>query len=283
MRVGVDASGISSADSDAFDEVDVVAADFAGHIVDDQRQDDQLEEGATDGQTAVVIDLRSGDPVVEFADTRLAPVPPGVLQKAPKWQLGIKRAIDIVVSIAAIVVLSPVLVGTALAVKLTSKGPVFFRHARVGKDGEHFEFVKFRSMRNTAVYEKPELRAFNEKSGPIFKIRSDPRVTPVGKVIRRMSIDELPQLFHVVGGTMTLVGPRPHLPEEVATYSPHARRRLSVKPGITCIWQVSGRADLDYTTWIEMDLEYIDTWSLGLDIQLMLDTIPAVLSTRGAY
>ena len=138
-------------------------------------------------------------------------------------------------------------------------------------------------MRTTAIYEKPQLKELNEKDGPIFKIRNDPRITKVGKVIRKLSIDELPQLAHVLSGKMSLVGPRPHLPEEVAAYDLRAYRRLTVKPGITCIWQVSGRADLNFDTWIDLDLEYIDTWSLTSDAKILFKTVPAVLSGKGAY
>jgi lipopolysaccharide/colanic/teichoic acid biosynthesis glycosyltransferase len=138
-------------------------------------------------------------------------------------------------------------------------------------------------MRVNAEEEKAQLTALNEHSGPIFKIREDPRVTSVGRWLRRTSLDELPQLFHVASGRMSLVGPRPHLPEEVAMYGSRAYRRLSVKPGVTCIWQVSGRSDLDFDTWIDLDLEYIQRWSLWSDIKLLVLTVPAVLSGRGAY
>jgi len=222
--------------------------------------------------------LRTAEPIVEIdrlTDSGLA--------KASPFELGVKRAVDIVVAMLALAVLLPVFLAVAAAIKLTSKGPVFFRQPRVGRLGEKFNFYKFRSMRTTAVYEKPQLRELNEKDGPIFKIKNDPRITKVGRVIRKLSIDELPQLVHVLSGKMSLVGPRPHLPEEVAAYDARAARRLAVKPGITCIWQVSGRADLDFDTWIDLDLEYINTWSLGLDAKLLVKTVPAVLSGKGAY
>ncbi|NND04309.1 MAG: sugar transferase [Acidimicrobiia bacterium] len=228
--------------------------------------------------TATVIDLRTAEPIVEIdhlTDSGLA--------KASTLQLGVKRAVDITVSMSALIVLMPLFIVVAAAIKLSSKGPVFFKQPRVGRLGEDFKFYKFRSMRTTAVYEKPQLRELNEKDGPIFKIKNDPRITRVGRVIRKLSIDELPQLAHVLSGKMSLVGPRPHLPEEVAAYDARAARRLAVKPGITCIWQVSGRADLDFDTWIDLDLEYIDTWSLGLDAKLLVKTVPAVLSGKGAY
>ncbi len=232
----------------------------------------------TDGHTATVIDLRTAEPVVELDKLR-----PRGLAAATSTQLAFKRAVDIVVATFALLVLAPLLLATALAIKLTSKGPVFFKQPRVGRDGELFDFVKFRSMRTTAAYEKPQLKELNEMDGPIFKIRNDPRITKVGRVIRKLSIDELPQLAHVLSGKMSLVGPRPHLPEEVAAYDLRAYRRLTVKPGITCIWQISGRADLNFDTWIDLDLEYIDTWDLARDAEILVKTIPAVLSGKGAY
>ena len=234
-------------------------------------------ETTTDAD-ATVIDLRTAEPIVE-----LETLTPSGLAAASRSQLAWKRAMDIVIAGAALIALSPLFLAVAAAIKLTSKGPVFFKQPRVGKNGELFDFVKFRSMRTTAVYEKPQLRAMNEKDGPIFKIRNDPRITKVGKVIRKLSIDELPQLSHVLSGKMSLVGPRPHLPEEVDAYDARAHRRLQVQPGITCIWQVSGRADLDFDTWIDLDLRYIDTWSPALDAKLLAQTIPAVLTGKGAY
>lgn len=248
-----------------------------GHVSDPLSLDAAVEATPTE-HGATVIDLRTAEPIVEIdrlTDAGLA--------TASTAQLAIKRAFDIVISVLALVVLAPVFVIVALAIKLTSRGPVFFKQPRIGRGGEKFSFVKFRSMRTTAVYEKPQLIELNEKDGPIFKIRNDPRITKVGRVIRKLSIDELPQLAHVLSGKMSLVGPRPHLPEEVAAYDGRAHRRLSVKPGITCIWQVSGRADLDFDTWIDLDLQYIDNWSLGLDAKLLVKTVPAVLSGKGAY
>jgi len=242
------------------------------------RSQPQTRPPEIEGHTATVIDLRTAEPVVEL--DRQSPTG---LAAATGTQLGIKRVADVVVAASALLVLAPLLLGVALAVKLTSRGPVFFKQPRVGRDGELFDFVKFRSMRTTAAYEKPQLKELNEMDGPIFKIRNDPRITKVGKVIRKLSIDELPQLAHVLSGKMSLVGPRPHLPEEVAAYDLRAYRRLTVKPGITCIWQVSGRADLNFDTWIDLDLEYIDSWTLGADAKILVKTVPAVLSGKGAY
>jgi lipopolysaccharide/colanic/teichoic acid biosynthesis glycosyltransferase len=254
----------------------------ATHDLEDIRGDSQILRQTSapeiEEHTATVIDLRTAEPVIEIDRLR-----PTGLAAATTLQLGIKRVIDIVLGAVALVLMAPLLLATAIAVKVTSRGPVFFKQPRVGRDGEVFNFVKFRSMRTTAVYERPRLRELNEKDGPIFKIRNDPRITKVGRVIRKLSIDELPQLAHVLSGKMSLVGPRPHLPEEVAAYDLRAYRRLTVKPGITCIWQVSGRADLNFDTWIDLDLEYIDTWDFGQDFKILVKTIPAVLSGKGAY
>lgn len=243
-----------------------------------ERAAEQADQLVEEEHTATVIDLRTAEPIIEFdrlTDSGLA--------RATAFEIATKRTIDVFVSSVALLALAPLFLIVALSIKLTSKGPVFFKQPRVGRRGERFNFYKFRSMRTTAIYEKPQLRELNEKDGPIFKIKNDPRITKVGRVIRKLSIDELPQLAHVLSGKMSLVGPRPHLPEEVAAYDARAARRLAVKPGITCIWQVSGRADLDFDTWIDLDLEYINNWSLGLDIKLLFKTIPAVLSGKGAY
>jgi lipopolysaccharide/colanic/teichoic acid biosynthesis glycosyltransferase len=195
----------------------------------------------------------------------------------------IKRAIDLVGSLVLIVVLSPILLATTIAIRVSSRGPVLFLQVRVGRGGRNFRMLKFRSMRQQAHDDRDEVIHLNEVSGPVFKIREDPRLTRVGRLIRKLSIDELPQLANVVAGHMSLVGPRPPLPDEYEAYSPRERRRLSVRPGLTCIWQVSGRSDVDFERWVAMDLQYIDTWTLWLDLKLMLLTIPAVLSGRGAY
>lgn len=218
-----------------------------------------------------VVDLRSLEPSV-------------LLYLRRPWQLRFKRAIDIVGALVLAVVLSPVFLLTTLAVACTSRGPVLFRQQRVGRLGREFRILKFRSMYIDAEERKAELEALNyHNTGPIFKILDDPRITPVGKVIRKLSIDELPQLFHVLTGQMSLVGPRPPVPTEVAQYNPYQYGRLLAKPGITCIWQVSGRSELDFDTWVEMDLDYIANWNLWLDLKLLVKTIPAVLTGRGAY
>ena len=220
--------------------------------------------------------------LVEFRTDELTAGETGLLDPA-LWQIAVKRGIDIALSVIAIVVLTPLLLAVALLVKLTSRGPIFYVQERVGRDGEPFKIVKFRSMYQDAHDQRLEHAHRNMHGGPIFKIRDDPRVTPVGRAIRRLSIDELPQLFNVLKGDMSLVGPRPPLPEEFLRYDAREQQRLLVKPGVTCIWQVSGRSDVDFDTWIDMDLEYIRTWSLRLDVKLLAKTVPAVLTGRGAY
>jgi lipopolysaccharide/colanic/teichoic acid biosynthesis glycosyltransferase len=209
------------------------------------------------------------------------PERPAGLLGARWWQLALKRTIDLIGSVAMILVLSPVLIIAAAAVAFTSPGPILYRQQRVGRDGAPFTMLKFRSMYDRA-HEQRDLQ-MNEATGPVFKIRDDPRVTSVGRVLRRLSVDELPQLFNVVKGEMSLVGPRPALPEECSHYTEREMGRLLVKPGLTCRWQVSGRSDVTFDQWVDMDLEYIETWSLRQDLMLMLRTVPAVISGRGAY
>ncbi|MET9519203.1 exopolysaccharide biosynthesis polyprenyl glycosylphosphotransferase [Streptomyces sp. NPDC002994] len=198
-------------------------------------------------------------------------------------QLLAKRVFDIVLALLALILLSPVLLVAACAIKLSSTGPVFYPQERVGRDGKPFKMFKFRSMRLDAERQRSAYLDLNECAGPIFKIRHDPRVTPVGRVLRRWSIDELPQLLNVIHGEMSLVGPRPPLPEECEHYGPQERQRLLVKPGITCIWQVSGRSDVEFAEQVRMDLDYIANWNLVMDITLLVRTVPAVLERRGAY
>ncbi|NDD62695.1 MAG: sugar transferase [Acidobacteria bacterium] len=205
--------------------------------------------------------------------------PPG-----DRWELTVKRVLDILISAVLLVLLSPVFLVVALAVRASSPGPVIFRQTRVGLNGRLFELLKFRSMVADSEEQLAALREKNEMEGPVFKMKEDPRVTPVGKILRRYSLDELPQLWNVLRGEMSIVGPRPPVPGEVSMYERRDRRRLSMRPGITCIWQVSGRSEIrDFESWVRLDLEYIDNWSLSRDISLMLRTIPAVLLGRGAH
>lgn len=200
-----------------------------------------------------------------------------------RWGLWLKRVIDVVLAGALIVLLSPLLLLIALIVKLDSPGPAIFKQTRVGLNGRLFKLYKFRSMRVGASKELAGLRERNEMSGPVFKLSDDPRITRVGKLLRRTSLDELPQLWNVLMGDMSLVGPRPPVPGEVKLYERKDRRRLSMRPGITCSWQVSGRSDIkDFESWVRLDLEYIDNWSLLGDFGLMIRTIPAVILGRGA-
>jgi exopolysaccharide biosynthesis polyprenyl glycosylphosphotransferase len=196
----------------------------------------------------------------------------------------IKRMMDVVSAGMLILVLSPVFIVTAIAIKLNSAGPVIFKQVRVGKNGRHFDFFKFRSMRVNVWLSDEERQQMNEsKDGVIFKMKQDPRVTGVGRFIRKFSIDELPQLFNVLIGDMSLVGPRPPLPKEVALYTMEERKRLHVTPGITCTWQVSGRSDIPFKQQVELDKEYIKSRSFWKDIVILLKTIPAVLTGKGAY
>jgi exopolysaccharide biosynthesis polyprenyl glycosylphosphotransferase len=196
--------------------------------------------------------------------------------------LFVRRCLDVVAALLLIVLLSPLLAAIALLIKATSAGPVLFRQLRCGLHGRPFIFLKFRSMQVGADLMKRHLEAFNEMDGPAFKMTNDPRVTGLGRFLRRTSLDELPQLFNILRGDMSFVGPRPAVLDEVRQYEPWQRRRLSMKPGLTCLWQVSGRNELTFDEWMRLDLEYIDNWSLWLDFKIALKTIPAVLLGRGA-
>ena len=195
-----------------------------------------------------------------------------------------KRLMDIVLAVIALLLGSPIFLVTALLVKLTSPGPIIFSQVRVGKYGRHFKFYKFRSMYIDAEARKAELMQHNESvDGVIFKMKHDPRITPVGRFIRKFSIDELPQLFNVLFGDMSLVGPRPPLPSEVRSYTLEERKRLNITPGITCIWQVSGRSELPFSKQIALDKEYIASRSAWKDFLILLKTIPAILTGKGAW
>jgi len=200
-----------------------------------------------------------------------------------KLARNLKRILDFTVALVMVFLASPIMILTALAIKLDSRGPVLFRQTRVGMWGKEFPCYKFRSMYIDAEQRLKELAALNEADGPVFKIKDDPRVTRVGRVIRKLSIDELPQLFNVLKGEMSLVGPRPALPREVAQYEYDQIRRLHAMPGITGLQQVSGRSDVDFKRWVELDLQYIAEQSLWKDIQILLKTIPAVIWSKGAY
>lgn len=195
----------------------------------------------------------------------------------------IKRLIDIACSFLGVILLSPLFIIIAIIIKITSKGPVFFSQKRVGKNGKEFNMYKFRSMVVNAEELKEKLAAQNEMSGPMFKMKDDPRVTKVGKFIRKTSIDELPQLWNVLKGDMSLVGPRPSLPKEVAQFEDWMYRRLEVKPGLTCYWQVSGRNNIDFEDWMKLDIKYVDERSTWIDIKLIFKTVFVLFGDKNAH
>jgi len=199
-----------------------------------------------------------------------------------EWELFLKRAFDAFVSLSALIILSPLMIVVAVLVKFTSEGPVFYAQKRVGLHGRQFTLFKFRSMYKDADKRLEEIRHLNEMDGPVFKVKNDPRITPIGKFMRKTSIDELPQLYNVLLGDMSVIGPRPPLQEEVKKYESWQVRRLSMRPGLTCLWQISGRNEISFEKWMELDLQYIDNWSLWRDIEIMIKTVPAVLFAKGA-
>jgi exopolysaccharide biosynthesis polyprenyl glycosylphosphotransferase len=198
-------------------------------------------------------------------------------------QMALKRLFDIASSAVALWMLLPLFAVVMAIIKLTSKGPIFFKQVRTGLHGKPFHMLKFRSMVVNAEELKAKLEAQNEQAGGVaFKMKNDPRITRIGRFIRKYSIDELPQLINVLRGDMSVVGPRPPVPNEVAKYQAWQRRRLSVRPGLTCIWQVSGRNQISFEEWMYMDMQYIDHWSLSQDLGLIFRTFPVVLTGRGA-
>jgi exopolysaccharide biosynthesis polyprenyl glycosylphosphotransferase len=219
----------------------------------------------------VEVEALDGTSLLTFATMPTAPL-----------ALFVKRVLDVVVSLVALLVSTPLWVAAALATRLSSRGPVLYRQVRCGLHGRRFVLLKFRTMVEDAEKLQSEVAHLNVMDGPVFKAPADPRVTPVGRLLRRSSLDELPQLLNVLKGDMSLVGPRPPIPQEVERYLPWQRRRLAMKPGITCLWQISGRSQLDFATWMELDLAYIDAWSLWLDLKILALTAPAVFSGRGA-
>lgn len=224
--------------------------------------------------SSTTLDDFYGRPVLVFRSTPEA-----------SWQSVIKQMIDFAGALIMLLIAGPLLmIPAAILIKLTSKGPVFFKQQRSGLNGSPFTIFKFRTMGTNAEQIKHELAAMNEMTGPVFKITKDPRITPLGKWLRKFSIDELPQLFNVLRGDMSLVGPRPLPVDEIKRINDMAhRRRLSVKPGLTCLWQISGRNEIkDFDNWVRLDLEYIDNWSLWLDFKILLRTIPAVFCGSGA-
>ena len=248
------------------------------------RIEDAIRHCETEGiSTAVCVDL-FGTKQAELRQSDFAGIPLIIFQTsiAKEWQLFLKRGFDIMISFLAILFLLPAFLFAILGVKLSSKGPILFRQMRCGLNGRIFPLYKFRSMFVGSEVRKKELSRQNEMQGPVFKMKHDPRVTKFGRFMRKFSIDELPQLFNVLKGDMSLVGPRPPLPNEVDLYETWHRRRLSMKPGLTCIWQVSGRSKIDFEKWMEMDMQYIDNFSLWFDFKILIRTIFVVLTGYGA-
>jgi lipopolysaccharide/colanic/teichoic acid biosynthesis glycosyltransferase len=207
-------------------------------------------------------------------------------QVSPRWRdpisTGVKRSMDVLVSGSLIIVLSPLFLALAVAVKLSSEGPVFYKWPVVGKGGRRFTGYKFRSMKPNADEMKKQLEHLNEMNGPVFKITNDPRVTPLGSWMRRYSLDELPQIYSVLKGDMSLVGPRPPLFTEYVRFNDYQKQKLAVKPGITCLWQVSGRNSVrDFDDWVELDLQYIRQWNLKFDFWILIKTVGEVFSGSG--
>lgn len=245
-------------------------------------------------QTATVHSLDEArelrEPVVGTPALRLvenpAPAPvdaPLVPGRAARGFVGsAKIVVDVTATALLLLVIAPVLLAVAAAVKLDG-GPVFFLQTRIGRGGRTFRMVKFRSMVVDAEKHRALLAADDEGAGPLFKMRRDPRITRVGGLLRRYSLDELPQLFNVLNGSMSLIGPRPPLPQEAETYTAEERRRLSVRPGMTGLWQISGRSDLSWDESIALDLRYVDDWTVGLELKIVAGTARAVLGGRGAY
>jgi exopolysaccharide biosynthesis polyprenyl glycosylphosphotransferase len=217
------------------------------------------------------IDFFFGAPMISYDST-----PPMSLS------IVVKAIFDRALSAIGIILALPIMVAAAVAVKWSSPGPVIFRQPRCGLNGRKFTLHKFRTMVQDAERLKKGLMRFNEIDGAAFKMKNDPRITPVGRLLRKTSIDELPQLFNILKGDMSFVGPRPPLAEEVVNYDPWQRRKLSMKPGLTCLWQISGRSNVSFKEWMKLDLEYIDNWSLRKDAEILVKTVPAVLKGTGA-
>jgi exopolysaccharide biosynthesis polyprenyl glycosylphosphotransferase len=240
------------------------------------------EEGVIVRVRAEMFELRTAK---TYAD-ELEGKPILTIRSGPQddWGLVVKRLVDVLGSLALLFMLAPLFALVALIIKLDSPGPVLFAQVRVGLNKRRFSMLKFRTMVNGAEKRQAELEDLNEAGGPVFKIKDDPRLTRIGKFLRRFSIDELPQLINVLRGEMSLVGPRPLPVRDVERIDVASqKRRFSIKPGLTCLWQVNGRSDVNFEEWVRMDLQYIDQWSLGLDILILLKTIPAVFKGPGAY
>jgi exopolysaccharide biosynthesis polyprenyl glycosylphosphotransferase len=239
------------------------------------------EQGITARLVSDLLTPRVGRSHVErFEDTLVLTIHTGGMRG---WAMSVKRAIDLSISAAALIMLAPIMLAIALLIRARSPGPVFFIQERMGLNKRRFRLYKFRTMVPDAEKELAKIEHLNEVSGPVFKIRNDPRITPVGRFLRRTSLDELPQLINVLKGDISLVGPRPLPVRDYESFNTAwHRRRFSVKPGITCLWQVMGRSSIPFERWMELDMQYIDQWSLLLDLQILLKTIPAVVKGSGA-
>ncbi len=235
-----------------------------------------LANGHVNGHSRAGIALLGASGALEQASPVRAPAEGFYLRAG-------KRIVDLVGALVALVLAAPLLLLAAIMIKLESRGPVVYRSTRIGRNGRAFTFFKLRSMVNDADQMRHHVAHLNECDGPVFKISRDPRVTRVGRFLRRSSIDEIPQFINVLRGEMSLVGPRPPIPDEVAKYEPWQMHRLDIAPGITCLWQISGRSRIGFQEWMRLDLEYIRNRSLAMDVKILLRTIPAVLSREGAY
>jgi exopolysaccharide biosynthesis polyprenyl glycosylphosphotransferase len=267
---------------EAVDEVLVaLPIDKYGHLVETIIR--QCEE---QGITVRVKTHMSHLQVARSYGDELQGVPVMTIQSGPPdgWQLLAKRLIDIIGSTVLLIAFAPIFIAVILLIKWDSPGTVFFEQERVGFNKRRFRMLKFRTMTDGSDRQQNALEHLNEAEGPVFKIRNDPRITPIGAFLRRFSIDELPQLINVLKGDMSLVGPRPLPVRDVERIDLQwHKRRFSIKPGITCLWQVNGRSNIGFNEWVQMDLNYIDKWSLGLDLKILMKTIPAVLRGPGAY
>lgn len=221
--------------------------------------------------------------LAEKIDTQLEESPIKIKASTKSYNL-FKRIFDLTFALLLLPFLIPVMALVAILIKIDSRGSVFFNHTRTGENGKLFNCLKFRTMVKNASALRSKLTHLNEMSGPVFKIKADPRTTKLGRFLRQYSIDELPQIFNILKGDMSFVGPRPPLPDEVKEYKPWHKKRLSVKPGLTCFWQISGRNNIkNFDEWVKMDLAYIDTASFIIDLKIILKTVPAVLFRKGAY
>jgi len=244
---------------------------------------DVLHTAREMGVTVLVMPTLLEPKLARVQPTYFNGIPAMVYRTAPESQLALsaKSVVDIVGALIGTVLFMPIMLAVALWIKLDSKGPVLFKQSRSGLNGKQFMLFKFRTMCNDAETKKEELLSQNEMSGPVFKIKRDPRVTRIGRILRKYSLDELPQFLNVLRGEMSLVGPRPPLPQEVSRFEPWQHRKLSVKPGLTCLWQVNGRNEIDFEEWMQLDLKYIDSWSLLLDAKILMKTLPAVMKGSG--